>query len=46
VQVPDDVFAAVQRLFGNRAVVELTAMIAGFNLVSRFLVALQVAHGE
>ena len=46
VQVRDDVFAAVQRLFGNREVVELTAMIAGFNLVSRFLVALQVAHGE
>lgn len=46
VEVPDEVFEAVRRLFDNREMVELTAMIAGFNLVSRFLAALQINHGE
>ncbi len=42
VQVPDDVFAAVRRHFDERQIVELTATIAGYNMVSRFLEALQV----
>jgi len=46
VEVPDAVFEAVRQLFDNRQVVELTALIAGFNLISRFLVALQIRHGE
>jgi len=46
VTVPDPVFDAVRRLFDDRVVTEITAMIATFNLVSRFLVALQVRHGE
>jgi alkylhydroperoxidase family enzyme len=44
VQVPDEVFAAVARHFDDRQTVELTATIAGYNLVSRFLEALQVDH--
>ena len=42
VQVPDELFSEVSRYFTSREVVELTAVIAGYNLVSRILVALQV----
>ena len=42
IRVPDAVFAAVRRVFDDREIVELTATIAGYNLVSRFLVAMQV----
>jgi len=42
VRVPDPIFAAVRRHFDDREVVELTATIAGYNLVSRFLVAMQI----
>lgn len=44
IQVPDAVFAAVARHFDVRQTVELTATIAGYNLVSRFLEALKVDH--
>lgn len=44
VHVPDDVFAAVKPHFSARELVELTATIAGYNLVSRFLEALQIDH--
>ena len=44
IRVPDEVFAMVRALFPEREVVELTATIAGYNLVSRFLEALQVDH--
>ena len=44
IRVPDDVFAAVRAHFDDRAVVELTATIGGYNLVSRFLEAIQVDH--
>jgi alkylhydroperoxidase family enzyme len=44
IQVPDDVFAAVARHFDAKQTVELTATIAGYNLVSRFLEALKVDH--
>ena len=44
VHVPDDVFAAVKPHFNARELVELTATIAGYNLVSRFLEALQIDH--
>jgi len=47
VQVPDAVFAAVRALFDPRGVVELTATIAAYNMVSRFLQALRIhAHDE
>jgi AhpD family alkylhydroperoxidase len=42
VKVPDEVFAAVRAAFEERETVELTATIAGYNLVSRFLVAMQL----
>ena len=44
IRVPDDVFAAVRRHFSEREMVELTATIGAYNLVSRFLEALQVDH--
>ena len=44
VDVPEDVFNAVKRSFPEREIVELTATIAAYNLVSRFLVAIQVDH--
>ena len=45
VQVTDATFATVREQLGEtRALVELVATIATYNMVSRFLVALQVAH--
>ena len=42
VHVPDDVFAPIRKHFNDREVTELTATIAAYNLVSRFLEALHV----
>ena len=42
VQVPDEVFIAAKRHFNDQAFVELTATIAAYNMVSRFLEALQI----
>lgn len=42
VQVPDPVFAAVSKHFDQREMTELTALIAAYNLVSRFLEALHI----
>ncbi|MGB6241513.1 MAG: carboxymuconolactone decarboxylase family protein [Castellaniella sp.] len=42
VQVPDAVFHAVKTHFSDTELVELTATIAAYNMVSRFLEALQV----
>jgi alkylhydroperoxidase family enzyme len=42
VHVPDDVFAPVRQHFDDREITELTATIAAYNLVSRFLEALHV----
>src|SRR5262245_59394727 len=44
IRVPDDVFAAVRRSFDDREIVELTATVGAYNLVSRFLEALQIDH--
>jgi len=44
IRVPDDVFAAVRRNFDDREIVELTATVGAYNLVSRFLEALQIDH--
>jgi len=47
VQVPDPVFANLRTHFNEQAIVELTAVIAGYNMVSRFLEALQITtEGE
>jgi len=45
VQVPQEVFAAVQSQMDESQLVELTATIAAYNMVSRFLEALQI-HSE
>lgn len=42
VAVPDGIFAAVREHLDERRVVELTATVAGYAMVSRFLVALAV----
>ena len=44
VQVPDALFAELQRRFPTAELVELTAAIATYNMVARFLVALRVAE--
>ncbi|RTZ48218.1 carboxymuconolactone decarboxylase family protein [Candidimonas sp. SYP-B2681] len=44
VEVPDAVFETVKAHFNEREFVELTATIAGYNLVSRFLEAMQIDH--
>jgi AhpD family alkylhydroperoxidase len=42
IQVPKDVLHAVQQHLGERQTVELVATIAAYNMVSRFLEALQI----
>ena len=42
VNVPDALFAEVQKRFSTTELVELTAAIATYNMVARFLVALHV----
>lgn len=42
VRVPDEIFAAVHNFMNDRMMVELTATIAAYNMVSRFLVALEI----
>jgi AhpD family alkylhydroperoxidase len=45
VQVPDAVYAEAARHFSRRELIELTATIAAYNMVSRFLQALHI-HSE
>jgi alkylhydroperoxidase family enzyme len=42
VAVPDEVFERLREHLGDRQLVELAATVAGYAMVSRFLVALQV----
>jgi len=42
VKVPGELFAEVRRRFDETGIVELTAAIATYNMVARFLVALEV----
>lgn len=42
VQVPAEVFEALRGHFDDRAIVEVTATAAAYNMVSRFLVALEI----
>jgi AhpD family alkylhydroperoxidase len=46
VRVPAAVFAALREHYDDRQVVELTATIGAYNLVSRFLVALEVGQDD
>ena len=42
IAVPDDVFAAVKRHFGDRQIVELTVLIGTYNMNARVLRALEL----
>lgn len=45
IQVPDPVFAAVKNaLNDDQSLVELTATIAAYNMVARFLEAMQITE--
>ena len=41
-QVPDALFEDLKRRFDDKTLVELTATVAGYNMVSRFLIAMQL----
>lgn len=44
VTVPDAVFEQLKQHFSERGIVEITATVAAYNCVSRFLVALDVGE--
>jgi alkylhydroperoxidase family enzyme len=44
VSVPEDVFKELRAHMGEKEIVELTASVAAYNCVSRFLVALDVGE--
>ena len=44
ISVPDALFAQVQQHFSAQGQIDLVATIAAYNMVSRFLVALQIGH--
>jgi 4-carboxymuconolactone decarboxylase len=44
VQVPDALFEPLRAHFDSRALVELVATVAAYNMVSRFLEALRIGH--
>lgn len=44
VQVPDALFEPLREHFDPRALVELVATVAAYNMVSRFLEALRIGH--
>ncbi|KAL2844113.1 AhpD-like protein [Aspergillus pseudoustus] len=44
ITVADDLFTMVRELFSTREIVEITATIAAYNCVSRFLVALDIGE--
>lgn len=44
IEVPDALFAEVRTRFDTQAQIDIVATIAAYNMVSRFLVALQIGH--
>jgi len=44
IKVPADLIARIKACHGSQTVVELVATIAAYNMVSRFLVALNISH--
>jgi len=44
IEVPEPLFAEVREHFDAQAQIDLTVTIAAYNMVSRFLVALQIGH--
>lgn len=47
IQVPEDVFSDIAKLYSTQELVEITATIGAYNMVSRFLEALKIhSHDE
>lgn len=44
IEVPDALYAEVRQHFGAQGQIDLVATVAAYNMVSRFLVALQIGH--
>lgn len=44
VRVPDAIIESLKKKFSDKEVVEITATVAAYNCVSRFLVALDVGE--
>jgi len=44
IRVPEALFARLREHFDDRSVVELVATVAAYNMVSRFLVAMNIEH--
>jgi AhpD family alkylhydroperoxidase len=44
IEVPESLMQQLQRTYDARGLVELVATVAAYNMVSRFLVALQISH--
>ena len=44
IRVPDQTFEAIRPHFNNQEMVEVTATVGAYNMVSRFLEALQIDH--
>jgi AhpD family alkylhydroperoxidase len=44
IEVPDALFDRVHARFEGQALIDLTATVAAYNMVSRFLVALHIGH--
>ncbi len=44
IEVPDSLYARVRQNFDAQGQIDLVATIAAYNMVSRFLVALQIGH--
>lgn len=44
IEVPDELYDEVRRSFDAQGQIDLAATVAAYNMVSRFLVALQIGH--
>jgi len=44
IEVPDALFERLRQRFDGQALIDLTATVAAYNMVSRFLVALHIGH--
>jgi len=44
IRVKKETFASLREVYSDREIVEITATIGAYNMVSRFLVALEIGH--
>jgi len=44
IDVPDALFAPIRKHFSDQQIIDLTATIGAYNMVSRFLTALRIGH--